>query len=38
VRGIKVLGDYCAQWGQIVLGSVGQLQGVNNAMLGRLHR
>ena len=38
VRGIKALGDYYAQWGQIVLGSVGQLQGVNNAMLGRLHR
>lgn len=37
-RGIKALGDYYAQWGQIVLGSVGQLQGVNNAMLGRLHR
>lgn len=38
VKGLKVLGDYYAQWGQIVLGSVGQLQGVNNAMLARLHR
>jgi len=37
-KGIKALGDYYAQWGQIVLGSVGQLQGVNNAMLNRLHR
>jgi hypothetical protein len=36
-RGMRALGDYYAQWGQIVLGSVGQLQGVNNAMLGRLH-
>jgi hypothetical protein len=38
VKGIRALGDYYAQWGQIVLGSVGQLQGVNNAMLSRLHR
>ncbi len=38
VRGMRALGDYYAQWGQIVLGSVGQLQGVNNAMLARLHR
>ncbi len=38
LKGIKALGDYYAQWGQIVLGSVGQLQGVNNAMLARLHR
>ena len=38
VKGLKALGDYYAQWGQIVLGSVGQLQGVNNAMLARLHR
>ena len=37
-KGIKALGDYYAQWGQIVLGSMGQLQGVNNAMLARLHR
>ena len=36
-RGMRALGDYYAQWGQIVLGSVGQLQGVNNAMLGRMH-
>ena len=38
VKGLKALGDYYAQWGAIVLGSVGQLQGVNNAMLARLHR
>jgi hypothetical protein len=37
-RGLKALGDYYAQWGQIVLGSMGQLQGINNAMLSRLHR
>ena len=37
-KGIRALGDYYAQWGHIVLGSVGQLQGVNNSMLGRLHR
>jgi len=37
-KGIKALGDYYAQWGQIVLGSMGQLQGVNNAMLARMHR
>ena len=37
-KGVRALGDYYAQWGQIVLGSVGQLQGVNNAMLARLHR
>jgi hypothetical protein len=36
-RGMRALGDYYAQWGQIVLGSVGQIQGVNNAMLGRMH-
>ena len=38
VKGLRALGDYYAQWGAIVLGSVGQLQGVNNAMLARLHR
>jgi len=38
VKGLKALGDYYAQWGAIVLGSVGQLQGVNNAMLGKLHK
>ena len=37
-RGMRALGDYYAQWGQILLGSVGQLQGVNNAMLGQMHR
>jgi len=35
--GMRALGDYYAQWGRIVLGSVGQLQSVNNDMLGRLH-
>ena len=38
VKGLKALGDYYAQWGAIVLGSVGQLQGVNNAMLAKLHK
>ena len=38
VKGLKALGDYYAQWGGIVLGSVGQLQGVNNAMLAKLHK
>jgi hypothetical protein len=38
VRGMRALGDYYAQWGLIVLGSVSQFQGVNNAMLGRMHR
>ena len=38
VKGMRALGDYYAQWGQIVLGSVGQLQGVNNAMLARMHK
>ena len=37
-KGVQALGDYYAQWGRIVLGSVGQLQGVNNEMLARLHR
>ena len=36
IKGLRALGDYYAQWGQIMLGSVGQLQGINNAMLGRL--
>ena len=35
-RPMQALGDYYAQWGQIVLGAVGQMQGVNNAMLSRL--
>ena len=38
VKGMRALGDYYAQWGRIVLGSVSQLQGVNNQMLGRMHR
>jgi hypothetical protein len=36
-RGMRALGDYYAQWGRIVLGSVHQLQGVNNAMVVKLH-
>ena len=36
-RGMRALGDYYAQWGRIVLGSVHQLQGVNNAMVHKLH-
>jgi hypothetical protein len=34
---MRALGDYYAQWGRIVLGSVHQLQGVNNAMVHKLH-
>lgn len=37
-KGIQALGEYYAQWGNIVLGSVGQLQGINNQMSTRLHR
>ncbi|MEN0067814.1 MAG: hypothetical protein AAGA48_37140 [Myxococcota bacterium] len=37
-KGIQALGDFYAQWGQIVLGSIGQLQGINNQMSARLHR
>jgi hypothetical protein len=37
-RPMQSLGDYYAQWGKIVLGAVGELQGVNNVMLNRLHR
>ena len=37
-KGVKALGDFYAQWGQLVLGSVSQLQGVNNSMLSKLHR
>lgn len=36
-KAIRALGDYYAQWGQIVLGSVGQLQGVNNAVTAKLN-
>jgi hypothetical protein len=38
VKGMRALGDYYAQWGKIVLGSVGQLQGLNNTMLARMHK
>lgn len=34
---MKALGEFYARWGQIVLGSVGELQGVNNAVVNRLH-
>jgi hypothetical protein len=34
---MRALGDYYAQWGRIVLGSVHQLQGVNNKMVVKLH-
>lgn len=37
-KAIKALGEYYARLGQIVLGTVGQLQGVNNATISRLHR
>lgn len=36
-RGMRALGDYYAQWGRIVLGSVHQLQGVNDKMVVKLH-
>jgi len=37
-KGIKALGDYYAQWGHLVIGSIGQLQGVNQSMIHHLHR
>jgi hypothetical protein len=37
-RGMRALGDYYNQWGQIMLGSASQLQAVNNAMLARVSR
>ena len=37
-KALKALGEYYARFGQIVLGTVGQLQGVNNATISRLHR
>jgi hypothetical protein len=37
-RGMKALGDYYAQFGHLVLGAFGQLQGVNNAVVNNLHR
>jgi hypothetical protein len=36
-KGVKALGDFYAQWGHLVLGSMSQLQGVNNSMLSKLH-
>ena len=36
-KAMRALGDCYAQWGQIVIGSVGQLQSVNNAMNAQLH-
>lgn len=37
-KGLQALGDLYTQWGQIVLGSIGQLQGINNQTTTRLHR
>ncbi len=37
-KGVKALGDFYAQWGRLVLGSMSQLQGVNNSMLAKLHK
>jgi hypothetical protein len=37
-KGVKALGDFYAQWGQLVLGSMSQLQGVNNSMVSKLHK
>ncbi len=37
-KGLGALGEFYAQWGRIVLGSVGQIQGVNNKLLERLHQ
>lgn len=34
---MRSLGELYARWGQIVLGSVGEMQGVNNAVVNRLH-
>jgi hypothetical protein len=35
---MRALGDYYAQWGRMVLGSVHQLQGVSNAATVKLHQ
>lgn len=37
-KGLGALGEFYAQWGRIVLGSVGQIQGVNNKLLEKLHK
>jgi hypothetical protein len=37
-KGLGALGEFYAQWGRIVLGSVGQIQGVNNNLLEKLHK
>ena len=37
-KGMKALGVYYAQWGQLMLGSVGQLQGIHNQTTVQLHR
>ena len=37
-KGVKALGDFYAQWGRLVLGSMSQLQGVNNSMVAKLHK
>jgi len=35
---MQSLGHYYAQWGQLVLDSIGQLQRVNNGLVARLHQ
>lgn len=35
-KGMRALGDYYSQWGGIVLGSMGQMQGVTNTVVARL--
>ena len=37
-KAMRELGHLYAQWGNIVIGSVDQLQGVNNSMNAQLHR
>ncbi len=37
-KAMRELGNLYAQWGHIVIGSVDQLQGVNNSMNAQLHR
>ena len=37
-RGIQALGEFYAQWGNIVIGGISQLQGINNSMTARLHK
>ena len=37
-QGMEALGGYYAQWGQLVLGSINQLQGIHNRTTVRLHQ